>query len=181
METREFEIGTERLLLRPHRLEDVDDIFEFARDPEWGRYLPVPVPYLREHAEEFVAGRILSSRDEWPVWAIVLAGKVIGGIGIRIDGEYATGALGYSLARQHWGRGLTVEAARAVVDWVFRERGLAKVYAYADARNTASLRVMEKLGLTREGVLRSHRTLREERVDDVYYGLLREEWERNER
>ncbi|MDE2944324.1 MAG: GNAT family N-acetyltransferase [Gemmatimonadota bacterium] len=180
METREFEIGTERLLLRPHRLEDVDDIFEFARDPEWARYLPVPVPYLREHAEQFVARQVLTSRDEWPVWAIVLADKVIGGIGIRIDAEHATGALGYSIAKEHWGSGLTVEAARAVVGWAFRERGLAKVYAYADARNAASMRVMEKLGMTREGMLRSHRTLREERVDDVYYGLLREEWERDE-
>ena len=181
METREFEIRTERLLLRPHRLEDVDDIFEFARDPEWGRYLTVPRPYLRKHAEEFVAQRILTSRDEWPVWAMVLEGRVVGGIGIDIDVEHATGALGYSIAKKHWGTGLTVEAARAVIDWGFRERGLAKVYAYADARNAQSLRVMEKLGMTREGTLRSHRTLRDERVDDVYHGLLREEWERSER
>ena len=162
METREFEIRTERLLLRPHRLEDVDDIFEFARDPQWGRYLTTPMPYLREHAVEFVEDRI------------------VGGIGIEIDVEYATGALGYSIAKEHWGRGLTVEAARAVIDWAFRERGLAKVYAYADARNTPSLRVMEELGMTREGRLRSHRKLRNERVDDVYYGLLREEWERDD-
>ncbi|WP_419938765.1 GNAT family N-acetyltransferase [Candidatus Palauibacter sp.] len=181
MGKREFEIRTERMLLRPHRREDVDDIFEFARDPEWGRYLTAPMPYLREHAAEFVEDRFLTSRDVWPVWAMVLDGRVVGGVGIEIDSEYATGALGYSLARKHWGKGLTLEAARAVVDWAFRERGLAKVYAYADGRNTQSLRVMEKLGMTREGVLRSHRTLRDERVDDVYYGLLREEWETEER
>ena len=180
METREFEIRTERLLLRPHRLEDVDDIFEFARDPEWGRYLSVPKPYFREHAVEFVEDRIRTSREVWPVWAMVLEGRVVGGIGIDIDAQDERGALGYSLARKHWGRGLTVEAARAVVDWGFRERGLAKVYAYADARNAQSLRVMEKLGMTREGTLRSHRTLRGERVDDVYYGLLREEWMRDD-
>ena len=181
MATREFEIGTERLLLRPHRREDVDDIFEFARDPEWGRYLTAPMPYLREHAVEFVEDRIRTPRDLWPVWAMELEGKVVGGIGIEIDVEHATGALGYSLAKAHWGRGLTVEAARAVVDWAFRERGLAKVYAYADARNVASLRVMEKLGMTREGLLRGHRMLRDERVDEVHYGLLREEWERSVR
>ena len=180
METREFEIRTERLLLRPHRLEDVDDIFEFARDPEWGRYLTVPKPYLREHAVEFVEDRRMTSRDLWPVWAMVLDERVVGGIGLEIDDQDATGALGYSIAREQWGRGLTVEAARAVIDWGFRERGLAKVYAYADGRNAQSLRVMEKLGMTREGVLRSHRTLRGERVDDVYYGLLREEWEKND-
>lgn len=122
METREFEIRTERMLLRPHRLEDVDDIFEFAGDPEWGRYLPVPMPYLKEHAVEFVAQRILTSWDEWPVWAMVLERKVVGGIGIKINVEHATGALGYSIAKKHWGRGLTVEAARAVVDWGFRKR-----------------------------------------------------------
>ncbi len=181
METHEFEIRTERLMLRPHRLEDVDDIFEFARDPEWGRYLTVPKPYFREHAVEFVEDRIHTSRDEWPVWAMVFEEKVVGGIGIEIDVEHATGALGYSIAREHWGKGLTLEAGRAVIAWGFRERGLAKVYAYADARNAQSLRVMEKLGMTREGTLRSHRTLRGERVDDVYYGLLREEWERNAR
>ena len=178
MEKLEFEIRTERLLLRPHRLEDVDDIFEFAADPDWGRYVAAPIPYLREHAVEFVARQTLASWDDRPTWAIVLEGQVVGGTGIRINVEHATGALGYSIAKKHWGRSLTVEAARAVVDWGFRMRGLAKVYARADARNTQSLRVMEKLGMTREGVLRSHRTVREDRIDEVYYGLLREEWEK---
>lgn len=173
-----FEIRTARLLLRPHRLEDVDDIFEFARDPEWGRYLmKPPMPYRKEHAVEFVARRILASWSESPGWALVLEGKVVGGIGIEIDVEHATGALGYSLTKEHWGRGLTVEAALAVIDWGFGERGLAKVYAVADARNGQSQRVMEKLGMTREGKLRGHQMLRGERIDDVYYGLLREEWE----
>ena len=171
LETREVEITTERMLLRPPRLEDVDDILEFASVPEWSRYLPAPVPYLREHAVKFVARRILASWDDRPLWAMVLEGKVVGGIGLRIDTEHSTGALGYSTAKKHWGRGLTVEAARGVIGWAFSERGLAKVYAHADARNRQSLRVMEKLGMTREG------RLRDERVDDVYYGVLRGEWE----
>ena len=70
-----------------------------------------------------------------------------------------------------------MEAGLAVVNWGFRKRGLAKVYASADARNPQSLRVMEKLGMTREGKLRSHRTFRDERVDDVYHGLLRDKWQ----
>ena len=178
MENRKFEIETERLSLRPHRLEDVDDIFEFAADPEWSRYLSnVPVPYLREHAVAFVAKRILASRDLDPAWAMVVDGKVVGGLGLRIDAEHSRGEVGWSLAKTHWGRGLVVEAARAVIDWGFRTRGLAKVYAFADARNVQSVRVMEKLGMTREGVLRSHRVLRDERIDTVYHGLLREEWE----
>ena len=175
MSTRE--IRTERLLLRPHRLGDVDDIFEFAVDPEWSRYLPVPMPYLKEHAVQFVARRILASWPEDAAWAMVLEGKVVGGIGLRVDDHHSTAVLGYSVARKHWGKGLTVEASRAAIDWGFRKCGLAKVYAFADARNVQSQRVMEKLGMTREGTLRSHRKFRDERVDDVYYGLLREDLE----
>ena len=181
MEERELEIRTDRLLLRPFRLEDVDDVFGYAVDPEWGRYLSSPpMPYLRKHAEEFLERQTQTPRDEPPTWAIVLEGKVVGGVGIGIKAEHATGELAYSLAKRHWGKGLVPEAARAVMEWGFRERELAKVWAHADARNAASQRVMQKLGMTYEGTLRRHLRIRGEQVDDVYYGLLREEWEGGE-
>ena len=63
------------------------------------------------------------------------------------------------------------------VDYGFCAFGLAKVYARADPRNVASVRVLEKLSMQREGLLRSHVVRRGERVDRVYYGLLWEEWE----
>ena len=63
------------------------------------------------------------------------------------------------------------------MDWGFREFALHKVFARADLRNVASWRVMEKLGMAREGVLRSHTRLRDEYFDDVYYGILRDEWQ----
>ena len=84
--------------------------------------------------------------------------------------------MGYSLARPLWGRGLVTEAARAVVAYGFAELGLARIQAFADIRNVGSWRVMEKLGMQREGVLRSHRVVHDERTDDVVYAILREEW-----
>ena len=74
------------------------------------------------------------------------------------------------------GKGLTPEAARAVIGWGFERYDLNKVGAYAALKNRQSWRVMEKLGMTREAVLRSHAKLWDEYVDDVYYGVLREEW-----
>lgn len=68
------------------------------------------------------------------------------------------------------------EAARAVIEWAFQSYDIAKVFARADARNTQSFRVMEKLGMQREGQLRKHRHFRGEQVDEVVYGVLREEW-----
>ena len=175
--TESTELRTERLLLRPFRLSDIDDVLEYASDPEWARYLPrEPQPYTREAAEKSVARRVLESWKTHPNWAIVFDEKVVGGIILMIDVKHEIGELGYELSRGHWGKGLMDEAAGAVMDWGFRERGLAKVYAIADGRNARSIRVMEKAGMTREGVLRSHIKARDGRADDVYYGILREEW-----
>jgi len=103
---------------------------------------------------------------------------VIGGINIRFDFAHRVGELGYSIARTYWGRGLATEAARAAMDAAFAAYAdLNRMRAVADARNVASLRVMEKLGMVREGVLRQNRLVRGEFMNEVWYGVLRTEWE----
>ena len=172
------ELRTDRLLLRPFDFRDVDDVFGYASEPEFARYLPIPQPYTRDNAVEFVAGRVLAEWSTRPAFAMVFEEHVVGGIGLRIDDRNQRAELGYALARLHWGKGLTFEAAWSVVDWGFERYSLHKVYARADLRNRQSWRVMEKLGMAREGVLRGHNKLRDEHVDDVYYGVIRREWER---
>ena len=174
---RAVEIKTERLLLISFRLGDVDDVLAYAADEEWGRYLPVPRPYLRKDAEEFLAKKTLESWESRAEFAVVFEGTVVGGIGLGIVKEHALGLLGYGIARQLWGKGMTPEAARAVIGYGFQSRGLEKIAATADLRNERSWRVMEKLGMQREGLLRSQIILRGERMDEVTYGVLREEWE----
>ncbi len=172
------EIRTERLLLRPFRLTDVSDVYAYAKDPEWRRFLPIPSPYEFRHAETHMARSFLASWDTRPIFAISLDGTVIGDVQIRIDVDNMTADLGYGIARKHWGKGLMVEAVTAAIDWAFSEFDLAKVGARADFQNRQSWRVMEKLGMKREGILRSSATNAGERVDMVHYGILREEWER---
>ena len=180
MSAEKVELKTERLLLRPFRLEDVDDVYAYAKDPEWERYLglPLPQPYTRRDAEAYIAGRVLADWSTVPTFAIVLDSTVIGGIRLRITAAHQRGELGYALSRVHWGKGLMPKAAKAVMEYGFVEHGLAKICAIAHLRNVRSYRVMEKLGMTREGVLRSHIAKRGERRDEVIYGILREEWER---
>ena len=74
------ELRTKRLLLRPWRLSDVDDVFAYASDVDWGRYLPVPQPYLRRDAEEFVARAVLASWDQEPKLAMVFEDRAVGGV-----------------------------------------------------------------------------------------------------
>ena len=172
------ELQTERLLLRPFDFRDVDDVFAYASEPDFGWYLLLPQPYTRDYAAKFVAQQIL---DEWsttPTFAMVYEGHVIGGVGLRVGRRRGGAELGYALAKQHWGKGLTLEAARAVVGWGFERYGVHKVIAHAALDNRQSWRVMEKLGMTREGLKRSHGKIGGEFVDYVDYGVLREEWER---
>jgi [ribosomal protein S5]-alanine N-acetyltransferase len=211
------EIHTPRLLLRPFRQGDIDDVMVYAVDEEWARYLPVPQPYTRVDAERFLAAETTVDRTRTPSWAIVCNlsppsverglppapcglrrtgqpprppaqpprslddtrhDRVIGGINLRLSPEHRLAELGYGLARSAWGRGLATEAVRAVMDTAFVSLPLLnRVRAVADPRNVASLRVMERLGMVREGVLRQNRVLRGELVDEVWCGILRAEWE----
>ena len=176
------ELRTKRLVLRRFEPGDVDDVFAYAQDREWAEFLlpAVPQPYTRRNAEEFVARQMRASPEREPGWAIALEGTVVGGIGLSVDARHDTGELHYGLGRPYWGRGIMPEAVGAVVDWGFRERGLAKICATADLRNRRSWRVMEKLGMTREGVRRRQgKDVRAgyPRADEVCYGLLRDEWE----
>lgn len=171
-------IETARLRLRPFRLRDVDDVLVYATDPEWARYLPVPQPYTRADAETFIAGQVLLDREVHPSWAIEHAGAIIGGINLRFHFDHHVGEMGCSIARSHWGRGGATEAARAVMDAAFAAFApLQRIRAMADVRNIGSLRVLEKLGMVREGVLRQNRLVRGALMDEVWYGVLRPEWE----
>ena len=170
-----LEIRTPRLLLRPFRSDDVDDVFAYATDPEWGRYLPLPDPYTRRSAEEFVARNLLVDGETRFTWAMVHEGRVSGGVDLTV---YAPGSaeMGYSIARPLWGQGLVTEAGAAVVAHGFEELGLARIQASADTCNVASWRVMEKLGMQRTGVAHGDRLVGDTRVDAVFYAVLREEW-----
>ena len=75
-----------------------------------------------------------------------------------------------------WGLGLVPEAAKVHIDWGFQSFAIEKVFAWADARNRQSVRVMEKCGMKQEALLRKHRHFRSEQVDEILCGLLREEW-----
>jgi RimJ/RimL family protein N-acetyltransferase len=170
------ELRTTRLLLRQPTLDDVDAYFEIASDPEYARY-GSRQSVDRARVERGLARIVATPWHERPEFAIVLEGEVVGRAILYVDRANSTAALAYGVARASWGRGIASEAARAVVDYGFEAFGLAKVWARADPRNGASVRVLEKVGMQREGLLRGHLLVRGERVDRVYYGILRAEWE----
>jgi aminoglycoside 6'-N-acetyltransferase len=171
-------IETARLRLRPFRLCDVDEVLGYATAPEWARYLPVPQPYTPADAEKFIAGQVLLDRAVHPAWAIAHASAVMGGINLRFHCDQHVGDMGDSMARSYGGRGVATEAARAVMAAAFTaSASLNRLRAMAEARNLGSLRVMEKLGMVGERVVRQNRLVRGESMDEVWCGVLRPEWE----
>lgn len=191
-----LELRTTRLLLRPFTLDDVEDVLEYTNDPEWARYqigLP-PLPYTRKDTETLVA--MFSDPSTWEtghpglsssgsgagllqIFAIEFDGKVIGEIALNQrdeDRQNDRVELAYSLSRQHWGKGLTTEAARAVMIWAFQTYSFNRMFAWCDPRNISSWRVLEKLGMKPEGQLRSHLKWNGEFRDQLYFGILRGEW-----
>jgi [ribosomal protein S5]-alanine N-acetyltransferase len=184
-----IELKTARLLLRPYKKTDINDLIEISCDPEWARYqtgIP-PTPYSRESAEKLMA--MFCSPEKWcgigilRVFVITLNGKVIGEIGLnQREEERAANMVEiiYSLSTRYWNKGYVTEAAQAATDWVFTHYGINKLYAYCDPRNTGSWRVMEKLGMKREGQLRQHTLWNGEYRDKLYYSILRDEWEKHQ-
>ena len=172
--TKPTELKTERLLLRPFSLSDVDYVLSYASDDEWAEFRLRT--YDRRAAERMVARALLTSWDKEAEFAIVLDGRVIGRFSLTVDHKHQTAELGYEIARDMWGRGLAAEASVAVCEWGFREYGLARIDAWADSQNKRSVRVMEKLGMTYEGMHREYEVGWGERVDGVSYAVLRDEW-----
>jgi RimJ/RimL family protein N-acetyltransferase len=127
-----------------------------------------PHPYTLEDARAWIA----TSSAESPTnnFAIEVDGALAGGAGIRPLGGESIGVaeFGYWLGRAYWGRGIATEAAAMLAQHAFEERGLRRLEAHVYAPNVASARVLEKIGFTREAVLRSAISERDGRVTDAW-------------
>jgi RimJ/RimL family protein N-acetyltransferase len=163
------ELATDRLHLRPFTPDDVEAVSETYADPEVMRYVGHGVVAERRGVErmldEYIAHQALHG---FSVWAVIerATGELIGDAGLfrRPDGEVE---LGYTLRRTAWARGYATEAAGAWVQAAFGELGLGALIAQADLPNSASARVLEKLGFRPDGTRmaygREHRVFRLEK------------------
>ncbi|MEZ3159382.1 GNAT family N-acetyltransferase [Microbacterium sp. BWT-B31] len=150
-------LRTERLELSIPSEADIDPMFEACQDRAIQRYTTVPSPYLREHAESFVA----QIPKDWEAgnnltWGIHEGGHLVGTIGLyRIDGRGA-GEIGYWIAPWARRRGVLSEAADAVITWGFAADGcgLARIEWRAVVGNAGSARAARALGFRYEGMLR---------------------------
>ncbi len=152
-----FHIETERLVLREMRLSDLDGMFALDSDPEVHRYLGnKPVKTLTE--SETIIKSVLQQYEERGIgrWAAIekSSGNFIGWSGIRLNLEYNMNGftryydIGYRLTKDYWGKGYATESARAALNYAFNVLKLPELYATTEIGNTASHKVLLKIGLT---------------------------------
>ena len=171
-------IRTPRLVLRPFVREDAPAVADVLDDHEVGTYLlHVPHPYSHLEALRWITAwtrRWINGRGV--ALAITRGGELAGAATLSVQPDHRRAELGYWLGSAHWGKGLAAEAASALVDWGFRELRLERVFAQYLDDNRRSGRVLEKLGMLREGVRRGHVRKGARMLDAHQYGVLRKEW-----
>jgi RimJ/RimL family protein N-acetyltransferase len=171
-------LQTERLVLDALSDADAPELVRLAGAREIAdTTLSIPHPYGPADAERFLAHqRSAAARGDELVLAVRRRqdGKLAGCIGLRdIDSTHLQAELGYWIGVPYWGQGFATEAARAVVDYGFGALGLNRIYAHHMTRNPPSGRVLERIGMRWEGVLRE-RVLKWGRFEDVViYAVLR--------
>jgi ribosomal-protein-alanine N-acetyltransferase len=173
-------IQTPRLTLRALRESDAGDVFAYGSDAELCRYTTWSPHESLADARKFLAFVLSQYEAGKPAnWGIVenSTGKLVGTCGFMSHSlQHERAELGYAIARRLWAQGYMTEAVRAAIDCGFRSLALHKIDAHCDARNVGSARVMEKAGMSFEGLLRQHAMFKGERRDVRVYGILRDEW-----
>ena len=171
-------IETHRLILRPFRIEDADDMYNnWASDPDVTKFLTWPahssVDTTRTLLENWISryenGNCFNWAIEWKK-----TGSVIGNISVvHLDERTDAGDIGYCLSRAYWGRGIMPEALRAVMDYLFDTAGFNRITAHHDVRNPKSGRVMAKAGMKQEAVMRSEGRNNQGVCDEAHYAALK--------
>ena len=178
-----YPIRTERLRLRPYRLSDLDALADLRGRKDVVRYLEWGVR-SREEVMATVERRLELTHldDDRSDLVLVIehgeTGTFLGDIGLHwASREHRQGDLGWVVHPNHASRGYATEAALAMLRLGFDHYGLHRICARLDARNAASVRVCEKLGMRREALLRENEWIKGEWTDEAVSALLRSEWD----
>lgn len=150
-------LETPRLILRPFQDSDLEPFAAYRADPEVARYQGWDTPYSVDRAAEFIAemkAKQPATGSEWYQFAVERKSSagVIGDCAFHLlDGDPRQAEVGVTLARPHQRQGYAAEAVTRLLDYLFRDHGLHRVVARCDVDNLASARLLERVGMRREG------------------------------
>ena len=174
-------LQTTRLVVRPLSSDDAPTVAKLAGKREIAdTTLSIPHPYSEQQAKDWISRHsATASGGKEIVFAIVTRKNIelVGTCGLRdIDCEHGQAEMGFWIAVDCWGRGYATEAAQALLWFGFETLRLNRIYAHHMLRNPASGRVLEKIGMKKEGVLRERVRKWGVFEDVALFAVLRKEW-----
>jgi RimJ/RimL family protein N-acetyltransferase len=175
-----MEITTERLLLREITWNDLEDIHRLHSKPEVDEYNTLGIPKNLDETRELMRPDIEIKKDPQLryTWRIILAntGDFIGLAAMTLSNDkYRLGEIYYKLLPECWGKGYATEAAKSLIVAGFDKFNLHKVEAGVATDNERSIRVLEKVGMTREGLRRKILPIRGEWKDNYHYAIVEDD------
>jgi RimJ/RimL family protein N-acetyltransferase len=183
---RPFELGgpieTSRLRLRPFVAGDLDALFAYQSRNDVTQHLywgPRSRDEVQEAFEGKIAATAIRAEGDFLALAAELAstGEIVGDVVLElVSEEHRTGEIGYIVHPDHHGHGYATEAGRAVLRVAFEDLRLHRVTGRLDARNVASARVLEKLGMRREALLVENELVKGEWQSELVYAILDRQW-----
>jgi RimJ/RimL family protein N-acetyltransferase len=173
-------LETARLILRPYSERDIPALLPLIGSLEVARTtLRIPHPYTEQDARNFVAN--VEAEEEARLGITLrIDGRLIGGVGLRLNSPHQHAELGYWLGVPYWGRGYATEAAGEMLRYGFESLGLHRIFATCFRHNPVSGRILKKIGMQYEGCQREHLSKWGQLLDSELYGILRREWEARE-
>ena len=176
-------LETRRLILRDYTPDDWPAVDAYTSDPEVVQYLsfgPTTPEQTREHLRWAMRAAAEQPRSFYELAVVLRAEqRLIGTANLQVDHrERRQAYFSYLFHRDYWGQGYATEAIRRLIHFGFTELHLHRVADDCDARNLASVRVMEKLGMRREGHLRETIWKDGRWYDEYLYAILAHEWDR---
>ncbi|MFC7678412.1 GNAT family N-acetyltransferase [Paenibacillus sp. GCM10028914] len=169
------QMESERIILRPVLLDDAEDMYEYTSDEETTRFIYAQHTDINQ-TKNLIANYFM--KEPIGKYAILLkeCNKMIGTIEFRVHEYNKSGELGYTLNRHFWGKGYMTEAGNLILDLAFNTLDLERVFAEYDVRNSASGKVLNRLGMTYEGTRRRNHMVKGVLTDSVHYSILKEEY-----
>lgn len=174
------QMETKQLILRQFNHNDVNDVFEYASEPDIAKFVVWYAHTSKFESLEFINNTVEAYLKNKPApWAIVSKknGKVIGSIGFnKFDTENEKADIGFAISKKYWGKGITSHALKLIIDYGFSKLELNRIEAHCIIGNKASARVLEKAGMKYEGTFREFTKIKGKFISAKFYAILKSEW-----
>jgi len=176
-----IQINSDRLLLRPLQMEDADSIFLYRSNAEVNQYQGW-IPKTISDVHDFITQKVspeINQPGTWFQFAIIKKDndELIGDIGIHfLESDDFLVELGCTLNKAHHGKGYAFEAMNEIVIYIFENLGKRRIVVSIDSRNQPSIRLIERLGFHKKGLVKESSELNSEWTDDLVYAMLKDEW-----